>query len=298
MGASIKEEAKRTLIKLRDILIFCLAAAVVGAAAGAIDALFGGVLALITDFRDAHTALLLPLLPAAGLIVIWVYKRVGGDCIKGMGVVFEAKDGKRDRVPLRMIPLAMGSTWLTHLAGGSVGREGVAVQMSCAVSYNAARFIPLKDAKKVMLVAGVAAGFAGLFRTPLAAVFFALELFSIGILEVGALLPALTAAFSASIVSGLLGMERFSAAVSAGYPLDLTGVLCLILLGIAAGLAGLAFSRAIHSLKALFKRLLPNPYLRIAVIGAAAAALLLLCGMGRYAGASEGLISAAVGKGG
>lgn len=298
MGDSFRENFKETVIKLLDILIFSAAAVVVGAAAGAIDALFGGVLAKITEFREAHTAILLPFLPVAGLVVLWVYRKIGGDSIKGMGVIFEVKDERRGNVPFRIIPLAMGSTWLTHLVGGSVGREGVAVQMSCVVSYNAARLIPIKNAKKILLVAGVAAGFAGLFRTPLAAVFFALELFSIGLLEIESLLPALCAAFSATIVSGLLGIEKFSAQVSPAFDLDAIGVLCLIALGVASGLAGLAFSRSIRGLKKLFTKLLPNAYLRIAIVGAVTAGLLLLCGMGRYAGASEGLISAAVGKGG
>lgn len=293
-----KKLFKNIVRDYRDLILLSLLGVVVGAVAGAIDGVFGIVLEHITEFRDVHTAVLLPFLPAVGALLIFLYNRFGGETKKGMGLIFDAHENRRDNIPLRMIPFAMGSTWLTHLVGGSVGREGVAVQMSCTAAYNIAKKVKIKGAGRVLLIAGVAAGFSGLFRTPIAAVFFALELFSIGILEIEALLPAVTASFTASFVSGLVGLEKFSADVPLIFDVSALNILKLIILGVACGIAGLLFSFSIHKLKEILKKLISNEYIRIATVGAVVAAALLICGFGRYAGASEGLIAAAVGKGG
>ena len=111
-----------------------------------------------------------------------------------MALVFDAAAGRRKNVPARLIPLAVGATWLGHLLGASVGREGVAVQIAAAgAGFLTPAMSDPKDRRR-LLIAGVAAGFAGLFRTPLAAAFFALELFHTGVAQYDALLPAVTAA--------------------------------------------------------------------------------------------------------
>ncbi len=291
-----KEENKCSAI-FKDILNaagLTLLAVAVGAFAGAVDALFGRVLTYIGVFRDANLYYTVPFLPLAGLLILFVLKRFGKGSIEGMHRIFDCYDEKKDDIPLRMIPMAMTGTWLTHLTGGSVGREGVAVQMSCAFSYNIAKKVRLKNAKRILLVAGVAAGFAGLFRTPLAAIFFAMELFCVGLLQVEALLPAAAAAFTASEISGLLGMERFSAGAVATVDLGASNVAKLVVLGLLCAFAGVLFSVLIKKLRGLFKKLLPNAYIRIAVIGAFCAALIILLWQGRYAGASEGLIENAL----
>ena len=288
-------EEQNVAVYYGQLLVLTMAAAAAGMLAGGMDAIFGIGLKYITEFRKEHTIWLLPLLPFTGVLLIWLYQKWGGDCKKGMGLVFETHDEKRDEIPLRLLPFAMGGTWLTHLTGGSVGREGVAVQMGCTISYNIGKRIPVRGAGKTLLVAGVAAGFAGLFRTPLAAVCFALELFGIGMLEIDALIPVMAAAFSANLTSGLLGMEKFHADIASIGAFDIPLVSRLIVLGIACGMTGYLFSQTIRRLKGYFGEKLKNPLVRIAIVGAVAAVLLLLCGYGRYAGASEELIEAAVG---
>ena len=106
-----------------------LLAAAVGILAGAIDALFGRVLLAVSAFRDDHISVLLPILPAAGLLIVLLYQTCSPLSQKGMTLVFEAGQNRRDAIPLPLIPLVMVGTWLTHLFGGSAGREGVAVQI-------------------------------------------------------------------------------------------------------------------------------------------------------------------------
>ena len=113
--------------KAKETFLYALSALFLGIAIGAIDAIFGRVLLFITDFRSAHVVVLLPFLPLAGLGIVWLYRHFNETASKGMTLVMEAGQGKRESIPLALIPLVMAGTWITHLFGGSAGREGVAV---------------------------------------------------------------------------------------------------------------------------------------------------------------------------
>ena len=196
-----------------------------------------------------------------------------------------------------LVPLAVGATWLGHLLGASVGREGVAVQIASAGASLLTPALQRQQDRRRLLVAGVAAGFAGLFCTPLAAVFFALELFRAGVAVYDALLPALVAAWTASAVSGLLGMAPSAVDLGIAAP-ALTGpvLLRLAVLGAACGLAGWLFVALLHGLKDRLGRWLPNPCLRIVLVGALVAVIGFATGS-RYNGLSEGLSAAAMAGG-
>ena len=179
---------------MKNTLILILAAIPTGIAVGAVDAVFGRVLLYIGEVRDAHVFWLVPFLGVVGAAMAWAYKNYGAGCESGMGMVFEAGHGEREEIPLRLIPFVMCATWLTHLFGGSAGREGVAVQLGAAISHSVGRLLRFEDAPRIMLITGMSAGFAGLFRTPFAATAFAMEVLTAGRLEHRALLPAATAA--------------------------------------------------------------------------------------------------------
>lgn len=158
--------------KAKETFLYALSALLLGIAIGAIDAIFGRVLLFITDFRSAHVVVLLPFLPLAGLGIVWLYRHFNETAAKGMTLVMEAGQGKRESIPLALIPLVMAGTWITHLFGGSAGREGVAVQIGATLSHAFARRFHFPDNGRILLIAGMAAGFGGLFQTPFAAVFF------------------------------------------------------------------------------------------------------------------------------
>lgn len=270
-------------------LLLVLAVAV-GAAAGVLDTIFGKGVDLLTHLRTAQAPWLLALLPLAGLAICFGYETFGPECRRGMRMVFDTFSGKRERVPAKLIPMAVGATWISHLFGASVGREGVAVQMAATVGSLFGR--PLKNvrARRILLMAGVAAGFGGLFRTPLTATVFAAELFHLGAAEYIALLPALAAACTASTVSGLLGLGRFSAELGAVPVLDAPTLARLAVLGGLCGLAGMLFARGMHFAQHELEKRLPNPYLRIALAGLLAAAA-GYCSDGRYNGVGETLVA-------
>ena len=282
--------------KMRCALRLLGLAVAVGSAAGVLTAVFGhGVLAA-TAVRE-RWPLLLALLPAGGALICFVYARWGGVCGRGMALVFDAAAGRRAEVPLRLVPLAIGSTWVGHLLGASVGREGVAVQISAAAASVLAPRLHAAADRRRLLAAGVAAGFAGLFRTPLAAVFFAMELFHVGVAEYDALAPALVAALVAAAISGALGVSPATADLGAAAPaFTVETLLALALLGAACGLAGWLFVALLHGLKDRLGRWLPNAYLRIVLVGALVA-LFGFVTAGRYNGLSEGLSAAALAGG-
>ena len=281
---------------IRTYLGLALMAAIgipIGLAVGAIDAVFGRTLIVVGTFRDTHVTVLLPFLALAGLAIVFAYRRWGRDTVRGMGLVFDVGHGNKDKIPLRLVPLVMLSTWATHLFGGSAGREGVAVQIGATVSHWLGRHLPFANPGNTFLLIGMAAGFAGLFRTPIAATLFAIEVLVAGRLEYKALAPALVASLVASWTAGALGLEKFEVALTAPFALDAPTVVRLIVLGIAFGIVGGGFAWCLSRAKALAARLIPHPYRRVAIMGAALSVALLALGCGRYSGLGTNLISAA-----
>lgn len=274
------------------ILRLELCAIVIGLSAGVLDTIFGKGLLRVSQMRDAYPYLTIPFLGIAGLLITFLYRRLGGDSQKGMGLVFDVGHGHRQTIPKRLIPLVVLSTWLTHLFGGSAGREGVAVQLGATLATRFSHFKGVKQNTKELVVIGIAAGFAGLFQTPMAATFFALELLVVGIFSLDILFPAFTAAFLANQTSHFLGLEKFSHPLSNSLPLDAQIVGKLMLVGICFAVIGKLFSVALLYLKAKIGNLNQNPYLKIALGGLALSLVLLLLHQGRYSGLGTNLIEA------
>jgi len=276
----------------QEIFFYGIAAIVMGILVGALDALFGEVLILITQFRGQHIAWLLPFLAIAGLAIVYVYQKFGKNSGKGMGLVFSAGNKQDEEIPKRLVPLVIGSTWLTHLFGGSAGREGVAVQIGATVGHTFGKKLPFQDAKKILLVAGMAAGFAGLFQTPMAATFFALEVLMVGAIEYRALFPAAISAFAAANTSHFLGLEKFSVDLDVAVKVDLLFAGKVVLLGIVFGAVGGLFAKLLMIPQGWMAQKITDPYRRIFVVGVLLTLVLLALHMGRYSGLGTNLISA------
>ena len=289
--------------KWLSLPILTIAAVVLGAVVGALTAFFGQVLLAVSALRDANPIYWIPGLALIGVVIVLGYQKFGKGTERGMDMIFGVAHGKESEIPLRMIPMVAVSTWLTHLFGGSAGREGVAIQIGATLGHNISKKIHIENAGKILLIAGMAAGFAGLFQTPLAAIALSLEVLLVGYLNLSALLPATVAAFTAYKVSEMLGLEKFSVNLNALFPdwnvagllwnengLDIHFVLKLALLGILFGIVGGGFAKLLSLAKKLFANKLPNPLKRIAFVGIALSALILLFWQGRYAGLGTNLI--------
>ena len=284
---------KKTSSFYQNQLFLCLTSVLLGAVIGAICTLFGTVLQKITDFRSNNYLLLLPFLGLAGVLIVWCYNRFGKDSSKGMSLLFEVdRDSRRD-IPLILIPLLMISTWLTHLFGGSAGREGAAVQIGGTLGSYVGNKIKVPGANRTLMIAGMAAGFAGLFRTPLAAVIFALEVLRCGTIEYSALLPSLVSAYTANFVSGMLGLEKLTRSLSCETTLDFPVAIRLVALGVIFSLLGMLFSVLLKKAKSVLADLIKKDIIRILISGTIIGLLSLICFHGRYSGLGTNLISAA-----
>jgi H+/Cl- antiporter ClcA len=280
----MKEELKKSLRTYGALLLLGVTGVPLGAAVGLIEALFCRLLLKVTAVRVAHLFWCLPFLAMAGLVIVAVNQKFGGRGKGGMSLIFDVAYEEETELPLRMIPLAMLSTALTHLFGGSAGREGVAVQIGAVFSYFAGKKLPFKNAPGIFLVTGMAAGFAGMFGTPIAAVIFAVEVLAAGEMRYEALLPAFTASFSASAVASLLGIRKENLAVHISESLTPFLLVRLITLGIIFGITGGLFAWCLKHTKKYLGEKIKNPLVRVFSIGVILSILFLLLYRGRYCG--------------
>ncbi|MCF0224653.1 MAG: chloride channel protein [Fibrobacter sp.] len=304
--AQLKAKVGDFLKKWFSLPVLTVVAAALGAAVGAMMACFGDILIKIGFIRDAHPLYFIPFLALAGAGIALLYRKFGKGSERGMGVVFAVGQGKENHIPLRLIPMVAVTTWITHLFGGSAGREGVAVQIGATLGHNISKKFPIENAGHILLLAGMAAGFSGLFQIPLAATAFALEVLIVGHLDLMALLPAAAAAFAACKVSNMLGLEKFSIdlnALLAGShepsvanmfvhdgSLDIYFVMKLALIGVLFGIVGGGFAKLLSIARNFLEKKFPDSIKRIAILGAILAGLFLLLGFGRYCGLGTNLI--------
>lgn len=274
----------------RNTAIWALLAVLIGLIVGGLDAVFGRILLAVSSFRTDHFYYLIPFLALAGLATVYIYQRFGKRANKGMGLVFSIGQQSDETIPRRLIPIAMLTTWLTHLFGGSAGREGVAIQIGASVANYLGDLAKAKN-RHIMVMVGMAAGFSGLFQTPLAATLFAVEVIVVGSIYYQAILPALIASLVAAQTSHFLGLEKFSYAVTKLPTLNLLIIMKLVVIGIAFGLTGFLFSWLLGKTKASLGTLLPNPYLRIVVGSVILSVLFVVFDQGRYSGLGTNLIS-------
>jgi H+/Cl- antiporter ClcA len=244
-----------------------------GVLAGVSSFVFLEGLDRVTRFRVAH-AWLLWLLPVAGLVVGSAYHYLGGRAAHGNALLIDQIHEPTEWVPRRMAPFVLVGTWITHLFGGSAGREGTALQMSGSLTDTLARVLRLDDAdRRLLLIAALGGGFGAVFGVPLAGAVFALEVQSIGRVRYEALVPALTASVIGDLVVSGLGYHH-PARAPLDVSLDVWLVAKVAVAGLAFGLAGAAFAELTHAVRRTMSRV-NWPPLRtvvggIAVIGLAA----------------------------
>lgn len=265
----------------------------IGAVVGLIDFVFGKGLLWITQFREQEYLYLIPFLGLSGLLIVFLFNQFGRSVKGGMALVFEVGLGEKKRISPVLVPLMIITTWLTHLFGGSAGREGVAVQLGASVSNWIDRktdFITIPNKTRIFVVTGMAAGFSGLFQTPIAAAFFAMEVLIIGQIEYSALFPVACSVLTADLVTRQLGLEKFSYLLTDIPDFDAWTIIKVILSGLLFGLVGACFSRFLRRMKSMMQRIWHNPYQRILLGGMIISFCLLLLGHGRYAGLGTNLI--------
>lgn len=261
-----------------------LLGSLVGLLCGAASALFLWLLERATSFRGGHESIVYTL-PLAGLAIGWIYERFGRPIKAGNNLVIDTIHDEGPEIPLRMAPMVLFGTVLTHLFGGSAGREGTAVQMGASLTDWVSHRLRLgHDVRRQLLAAGVAGGFGSVFGTPIAGTVFGLEFVVLGRVEYEALVPALVAAVVGDLTTRGLGVGHTP--YPAAPHLALTPLLLfkwLVFAG-AVALVAAAFIELTHFIKRQGERLVPRLPLRMCLGGALIVASWKLVGTSDYLG--------------
>ena len=291
-NTTIKEKivhfGKHMVLFLKWMLI----AVITGCVVGIISSLFALGLGKVTAIRAAHSWLVF-CLPLAGLAIVFLYKRFLGED-GGTNLVLSNIHARED-LPWTMAPLIFVSTLLTHLCGGSAGREGAALQLGGSLGNLLGRFMKMDDQdRRVVVMCGMSAAFAAVFGTPMAAAIFALEVASIGVMYYVGLMPCVFSALIASRFSAGMGIhpEHFNVTMIPDFGL-VAAVKTVVLAALCAGVATL-LCIVLHRGGQLCKRLIKNPWLRVIAGGCVMMAVFLIRGDQDYLGASVGLIEHAI----
>ncbi len=263
----------------------------IGGIGGVIGSLFHIGVSYATRWRSAHPWVLY-LLPLLGLIIVGLYRVTGVEGKDTNAVIESVHFGKN--VPVLLVPVIFLSTVLTHLGGGSAGREGAALQIGGGIGFETGRLLRLgeKDLPLATLC-GMSAVFSALFGTPLTATVFAMEVISVGVFYYAGLVPCLTASLVGYLVSLLMGVPPTRFTVAAPFPEACT-MLPVLVLAIGCALVSILFCRGLRETGRMAARLLPNPYWRAAIGGALIIGLTLLAGSTDYNGAGMELVERAV----
>lgn len=263
---------------------------VIGLVGGIIGSLFHIGVDTATQARLAHPWVLY-LMPVGGLAIVGLYRLTKTEGKGTNDIIASVHFG--EQVPGLLVPVIFVSTVITHLCGGSAGREGAALQIGGGIGYQAGRLLRLgeKDLPLATLC-GMSGVFAALFGTPLTATVFALEVISVGVLYYAGLVPCLTAALTGYLVSVLMGVPptRFTVTVPG---LEVRTMLLVMVLALLCAVVSIMFCRGLHGVEHLLKRTMKNPYLRVAV-GAAVLIGLTLLTNGDYNGAGMEVIGRAI----
>ncbi len=226
--------------------------AILGIFMGSLSAFFLNSLTVVTDIRLSHPWLLY-LLPVSGALFAYLYAYHGGLSSRGNDLVIDQGNGGEEKIPLRLIPLTLFGTITTHLFGGSVGREGTAVQMGGALADNTARLFRLdKSEREILIISGISAGFSSVFGTPLAGTLFGLEVLAIGKVRTEAIFPSFFAALFANFMTESYGVSHLHYQMGVIPEWSMLLFFKVFVAGIAFGLIGWVFSRSIVFLKARY----------------------------------------------
>ena len=296
------EDASRTELRhgvthLQTFIKWNVCAVIIGVVVGAVATLFHTMTELSAQTFALSPYRMVWLLPLAGLLIVWSYKACGMDNDRGTNMILVSVRSE-EKPPLWTAPLIFVSTVLTHLTGGSAGREGAAVQMGGGIGYQIGRLLRLDEKdQKLIIMCGMSAAFSALFGTPVTAAVFSMEVISVGAMYYSALVPCVLSALVGYCIAIRCGVERTSFVLSALPEITILSVVRVTGLAMLCGLLSIVFCVAMHGMGRILKKAYPNKYLRAAVGGMLVINLTYIMGNGDYNGPGMALLNRAVTNG-
>jgi len=266
------------------ILKWTLFSLIIGSLIGSASAGFLISLDWVTNFREDHIWMI-AFLPVSGLLIGLLYHYYGRNVEAGNNLLIDNIHNPKDIIPLRMAPFVYLGTIVTHLFGGSAGREGTAIQMAGSIADQFSKAFRLSSSdRKILLIAAVAGGFGSVFGTPLAGAIFGMEFFLLGRIRYNAIFPAfLTAAF-ADWITKLWQAKHTHYHIDFVPELSLPNLLYAIIAGLIFGICAATFSKLMHKTSDIFRAKIQYPPLRPVVGGIIVAAAVFLIGSTKYIG--------------
>lgn len=268
---------------------------ITGTFVGIISSAFAKLLKSAILYQNEHVRLVL-FLPLAGLFIVFLYEKFGKNDGGTNQIISTIK--KQDDIPFKSAPLIFVSTIITHLFGGSAGREGAALQLGGSLGNTIGKVLKLDEADRhVIVMCGMCASFSAVFGTPLAATAFSMEISSVGILYYTALLPCIFSGFIATAIAGKFGLEGDAFIVTGIPDFGFESGAVVILLGIACALVSILFCVSLGFAEKAYKKYFKNPYIRIVFASVLFIAITAVVRTSDYMGSGSQLIERAIGEG-
>ncbi|MGN0316683.1 MAG: chloride channel protein [Lachnospira sp.] len=288
---SIMETVQRLKIAVITLFKWLICSVVCGVIIGFIGTFFHMGLEYVTEYRIEHPYLLFGL-PVAGLIIVFVYRIVGEGNNTGTNLVITAIQSDKE-VPVKVAPLIIFSTLLTHLCGGSAGREGAALQVGGSIGNHLAKCWHFDDKdRRIMIMCGMSACFSALFGTPIAATVFSMEVISVGIMYYAALVPCIISALIAQGIAGFFGFAPTKYEVGDVCTFNLSTGFRFVIVSMFFALASILFCMFLHTASKLYSKYISNEYVRIAIAGLLVIGLRFFFNTTDYLGAGSHIIEA------
>ncbi|MEW9936498.1 chloride channel protein [Clostridium butyricum] len=286
------EEVKRKIrivqLNLWVFFKWIIISIIAGVVGGAVGSIFHLSVELATKTRIEHSWILY-LLPFGGLLIVFMYKKgMKGDPGTNLVINSIRTDGK---VPFLMAPLIFLGTVITHLFGGSAGREGAALQLGGSIGSQIGNLIGL-DEKDMHLITlcGMSSVFSALFGTPLTATFFAMEVISIGIIHYSAFIPCIVSSVTAYYISIYFGLDPVRFNLNVIPEISLINIVKVMILGSLCAVVSIIFCNLLHKSNNISKKIISNAYVRVFIGGIIIVLLTIIIGTRDYNGAGMDVI--------
>ena len=273
----------------KALVKWVLLSTLVGIIVGMVASCFGHVLVFVNNLRGDFPLLKLGL-PLGGIAIVFLYRFFKNHTDKGTNTVIASLRSSVE-IPGKMAPLIFVSTTITHLFGGSAGREGAALQIGGSIANKMGRLLKLDDNDRhTIIMCGMSAGFSALFGTPMAAAVFSMEVVRVGVMQYSGFVPCVTASMVAHFVAKFMKVPPEVFHLSGIPAITPIGFGQILLFGCVTALVSVLFCVVLHEAEHLYEHQFKNPYLRIAIAGMLVVGFSFLPGMEMYLGSGMGII--------